>query len=797
MIKKKLALRTARIFFVIGFVFAVSFLQICEAQQFKNPNGRNDAWGYTGIGGGGAMFFPAISPHDPAVAFIACDMGGGYATYNGGQSWRMFNLKGQIHLYVFDPLDANTIYANATGLFKSTDKGNTWRLLYPDPAEINGYVSKGDHGGEVIATKDNTIQNVTALAIDPDNSKNLYAGISIDKQFALYRSTDGGMHWKKEKELTDGVKNIFIDPSSPKDNRTVYVAGNTSIAQRKKGEWQINKAPEASSELGEYSGGYDTKQKKYYIYCISKNAAAPEKVQSTIYATDNGGQSWKNIQQGLLAYRFKGTAMPEWRSLSTSALHPEVVYVSYHALKINDTATCFGVAKSGDYGKTWKLVWKDMVSPKGMTVSPNFSKDWLNDRFGPTWGENPLCLGVSSTNPDLCYGTDFGRTIKTSNGGKTWQQVYSKQTKNVGWSSTGLEVTTGYGVLFDPFDKQHVFMANTDIGLLESKDGTKSWMSATKKRGIPDEWVNTCYWLTFDAEVKGKAWAVMSGVHDLPRPKMFRRNGVVDYSGGILLTENSGKSWQPVSADIGEAAMTHILYDPASKSSARTLYACAFGKGVYKSVDGGKTWTQKNKGIAGAEPFAWQITRREKDGALFLIVSRRSEDGSIDNDKDGALYRSDDGAENWIKISLPKGTNGPTSLVIDPTHPDQLVLAAWGRKTSGLFTPDIGGGIFVSSDEGNTWKQVMEKDQHISDLSFDKRVNRFYACGFEGSAYYSEDGASTWNRIKGYNFKWGKKVDFDPNDPEKIYIITFGGGVWYGSAKGDGQAKEDIITPLK
>ena len=40
----------------------------------------------------------------------------------------------------------------------------------------------------------------------------------------------------------------------------------------------------------------------------------------------------------------------------------------------------------------------------------------------------------------------------------------------------------------------------------------------------------------------------------------------------------------------------------------RTLYACAFGRGVYKSVDGGKTWTQKNNGIAGNEPFAWRIT---------------------------------------------------------------------------------------------------------------------------------------------------------------------------------------------
>jgi len=286
----------------------------------------------------------------------------------------------------------------------------------------------------------------------------------------------------------------------------------------------------------------------------------------------------------------------------------------------------------------------------------------------------------------------------------------------------------------------------------------------------------------------------MSGVHDLPRPKMFRKKGTAGFTGGILVTENSGKTWQPISTDIGEAAMTHVLIDPASSKQQRTLYACAFGKGVFKSMDGGKTWVQKNKGIDGNEPFAWRIIRREKDGVLFLIISRRSEDGSIGTDKDGALYRSDDGAENWIRVELPTGTNGPTSLVIDAMNPDQLILSAWGRKTAGQFTPDTGGGIFLSVDEGKTWKQVLEKDQHIHDITYDSRNNRYYACGFNASAYYSENEGKTWTRIKGYNFKWGKRVEPDPRDPEKIFIVTFGGGVWYGPAKGDENAVEDIIT---
>ena len=84
----------------------------------------------------------------------------------------------------------------------------------------------------------------------------------------------------------------------------------------------------------------------------------------------------------------------------------------------------------------------------------------------------------------------------------------------------------------------------------------------------------------------------------------------------------------------------------------------------------------------------------------------------------------------------------------------------------------------------------------IHDITYDPRNGVFYACGFNGSAYRSEDRGETWNRIKGYNFKWGKRVDPDPRDPDKIFIITFGGGVWYGPAKGDECAVEDIITPV-
>ena len=115
-----------------------------------------------------------------------------------------------------------------------------------------------------------------------------------------------------------------------------------------------------------------------------------------------------------------------------------------------------------------------------------------------------------------------------------------------------------------------------------------------------------------------------------------------------------------------ETGATHILLDPTSPVDARVLYVAGFGRGVYKSSDGGRTLgaeesmgSRKNSRSRGG----WREARM---GRSTSVIARRSEDGSIGNAGDGALYRSTDGAEHWQPVSLPEGTNGPNGLAIDP-----------------------------------------------------------------------------------------------------------------------------------
>src|SRR5665213_4547562 len=94
----------------------------------------------------------------------------------------------------------------------------------------------------------------------------------------------------------------------------------------------------------------------------------------------------------------------------------------------------------------------------------------------------------------------------------------------------------------------------------------------------------------------------------------------------------------------------------------------------------------------------------------------------------------------------------------------------------------MGGGIYVSNDGGQTWKNTLDRDQHVYDVTVDPRNSDvLYAAGFESSAWASSDRGEHWRHIAGPNFKWMHRVIVDPVAPGKIYVTTYGGGVWHGA----------------
>src|SRR5205807_8660237 len=127
--------------------------------------------------------------------------------------------------------------------------------------------------------------------------------------------------------------------------------------------------------------------------------------------------------------------------------------------------------------------------------------------------------------------------------------------------------------------------------------------------------------------------------------------------------------------------------------------------------------------------------------------------GSIGTNGDGALYKSTDGAESWTPVDLPDEVNGPNGLAIDPGDPRRMYLAAWARATGDHGT---GGGIFLSEDGGNHWKNVLVRDQHIYDVIIDlRKPDLLYAAAFQSSALQSAHRAHHRPRISAYHFNSG------------------------------------------
>jgi photosystem II stability/assembly factor-like uncharacterized protein len=758
--------------------FAILFLFVAFAGFAQEPG--TSTWKIIGPGGGGTTIAPTISPHDSQLVVEHCDMTGGYVTHDSGQSWRMFNLRGGIGVLAFDPADPHVIYAGNAALWRSGDSGSSWKMIFPSPARGTVEHQTGDHSDYSLTSSDPAYPggSVSAIAIasgdgqqkDNASPERFYVAFEQRGQPAvIVDSVDGGATWSRLAQLPEPVLLLTAEGAD-------VIALSGASAYRIAADGTMRELGKIASEFKAASAGRSGDAT--WIYATGQDGL--------VYLTRDSGLHWGSITPAL--QQTSGS----FGAIATSAEHPETAYAGFRGLRLGDgNENLFnGIAKTVDGGRTWTIVFKE--STHG---ADNLKATWIEQRAAPgnpnIWFDAPYGLGVAPANPRVVFATDLFRTYRTLDGGASWLEVNSRQAGDGNWTSRGLDVTTDYGVQFDPFDSKHIFVDYTDIGLFASDDGGQTWHSSSA--GIPAQWRNTTYWLAFDPAQRGLMWGAFSGTHDLPRPKMWRTRSPQTFTGGVAVSTDGGRSWQPSSTGLPEDSVTHILLDPSSPVGSRTLYACAFGRGVYKSMDGGKTWTQKNNGIIGEEPFAWRITASQ-DGSLYLVVARRSEGKDYSAAGSGAVYRSTDKAEHWHAVPLPAGVTGPTCLEIDPRDAQRLYLTAWGQEGE---SADRNGGVYVSSDGGKTWKPLFTASQHVYDLTIDPRhPDTLYIAGFDAAAYRSTDRGAHWTRIQGFDFKWGHRVILDPNDPSQIYITTFGGSVWHGPAAGDPHAHETILTPV-
>ena len=793
-----------------GFLFLVLLSSTAcgkSGQQAAASQQQAEGWKVIGPGGGGGLFEPTIDPFDPRHVLMRCDMTGAYVTFDGGENWRMFDLWTVVTDFEFDPSARNTVYASSRGylhdpdrgsglslLCRSEDGGLSWSVVWPDVSKAavqerlqNSSLRPSEI---VLGTPDGTIEKVR---VDPADSRRIYLGLTPllpyigrarpakEEPSRLLLSTDRGASWRVLAELPDR-RILAILPGSLDERPgevTVFTERAAYRIKESSGEMSPLSLPESYFLKAEAGKGDDGP----VIYLLSPLKRTAGGAAGGIYRSADRGASWVPANEGLLLDVPAGES-PSLRTLAVCATRPEVAYLSVVSRMNNAEGKVEPrdmVFKTGNSGQSWHPVY---AANSDSVLTGNFAGSWLEHSYGPGWGGAPIDLGVAPTDPDVCFAGDYGRAWSTSDGGKTWRELYSHNQPDGSYTSSGLDVTCCYGLHFDPFDSQHYFISYIDTGLFYTLNGGESWFHSIQ--GISGNWVNTCYWLDFDPTVKDRVWSAWANVHSLPRRSQFAPGRFQRGLGGVAFSEDGGRTWSKSSDGLPEHSVcTHLLLDPDSPPDSRTLYLCVFDQGVYKSTDGGRSWKASFQGL-GANRYAWETVPAGRK--LFLLCVRGWPDDTTE--VDGALYVSEDGAETWRSAPLPEGVTGPLDLLADPQTPERMYLSCWPKTVD---NKDIRGGVYRTEDGGQSWRQVFDEQVRVYAAAFDPRnTDVLYINTFQNAAYRSEDRGEHWERLPGYRFKWGHRPVPDPTNPDRLFLTTYGGSVFYGPATGTSVESENL-----
>jgi photosystem II stability/assembly factor-like uncharacterized protein len=182
-------------------------------------------------------------------------------------------------------------------------------------------------------------------------------------------------------------------------------------------------------------------------------------------------------------------------------------------------------------------------------------------------------------------------------------------------------------------------------------------------------------------------------------------------SGGVWKTMNAGVSWQPIFDDQASYSIGCISIDP---SNPHTIWVgtgenvggrhVGYGDGIYRSDDGGQSWT--HMGLQRSEHISKILIHPTNSNIIWVAAqgplwSKGGERG---------VYKSTDGGKTWTKTLGDEEWTGATDLLIDPRNPDRLYAATWQRHRTiaAYLGGGPGSGIYRSEDGGNTWTELTQ-----------------------------------------------------------------------------------------
>ncbi len=282
-------------------------------------------------------------------------------------------------------------------------------------------------------------------------------------------------------------------------------------------------------------------------------------------------------------------------------------------------------------------------------------------------------------------------------------------------------------------------------------------------------------------------------------------------AGGVFKTTDGGLHWTPVFDEHSHLAIGHLAIDPQDPD---VLYAgtgdrnipgyALIGDGLWKSADGGYTW--QHLGLK-EQRIISKVIVHPNDGQMLFVATMGLP--SLRNDERG-LYRTGDGGETWTQILFVAEDAGITDLIIDPVNPEILYAAAWNRFRDDRETVVTGtdARIYKTVDGGDTWVMLTgglpEGPMCRIALAISAtNPEKLYACYVDttlqfGGVFRTEDGGNTWIRLAddglpqnimgGFGWYFGR-IEVNPWNDDDLWVCavdlwrtTDGGENWQRAA---------------
>lgn len=283
-----------------------------------------------------------------------------------------------------------------------------------------------------------------------------------------------------------------------------------------------------------------------------------------------------------------------------------------------------------------------------------------------------------------------------------------------------------------------------------------------------------------------------------PRSQVGGRLGELFYvasaSGGVWKTTNGGTTWESIFDHQAAASIGDIAVSPSNPQiiwvgtgEANNQRSSSWGDGVYKSENGGKTWT--NMGLRRSEHIGRVIVNPTNPEIVFVAAAGPLWGAGGDR----GLFRTIDGGRTWKNVKNIDTHTGFTDVIFDPSNPSVIYAASFQRERRpySYVGGGPGSGLWKSSDGGDSWTRLTEglpkgdvgrigldvsrSNPNVVYATIETKVtgNGATSGNTEASVYRSDDYGESWQKMgTGFSYPWYMgQLRVDPTDPDRVYFM--------------------------